>query len=732
MQSASPLLIKSLIILFFIFCQHPVGAKEGMWIPATLKDHEKEMKAMGLEIPIDQLYNKSGTGLNNAIVLFGRGCTGEIISPQGLILTNHHCGYGSVQGLSSAQQDYFANGFWAKNMQEELPCKGLTVTFIRRMENVTGQILEGLKDTLRDSFRDTVVAIRIASLEKEFRSKTGLDVSVKPYFDGNQYWAAFTETYRDIRLVGFPPNGIGAFGGDVENWIWPRHTGDFSMFRVYAGGDNRPADYAGSNKPYHAEEFFNINVGGYKEGDFTMVYGFPGTTKEYISSYELSQVYNITDPISIEARTRRLDIWGKHMSWTRSNFLKYTSKRAGVANGWKKWQGELLGLKANNVVGKKLALEKTFQAWADTSKAAPYAATILPQMRTAAEIASPLLTQEQYIKEAVLGIELIQQGAAFENVAACFRVGLSQTALRDTLTKLVTGMEGFYKNYDANTDKDVFISLMVLYFNKCAAWVPDEFKDQYQAHNQDVNIWAADVYKTSMLTSITQLKDFAANASAGDSARLFTDPAWKLYDAITSLRKQKITPVLKDYYSRMRYLDRQYTNAQMQQLKSKTFYPDANLTLRLTYGQVKGIDPEGPAKYSFQTNLKEVVALDDSTSDIFKVPQKLKELCAAKDYGRWGVNGVMPVAFVASNHTSGGNSGSPVLNAKGELIGTNFDRAYEGTMSDYYFDPTRCRNISVDIRYTLFIIDKFGGAGWLIDEMNIVKPKNKPVAKAKK
>ena len=732
MQSASPLLIKSLITLFFIFCQHPVGAKEGMWIPATLKDHEKEMKAMGLEIPIDQLYNKSGTGLNNAIVLFGRGCTGEIISPQGLILTNHHCGYGSVQGLSSAQQDYFANGFWAKNMQEELPCKGLTVTFIRRMENVTGQILEGLKDTLRDSFRDTVVAIRIASLEKEFRSKTGLDVSVKPYFDGNQYWAAFTETYRDIRLVGFPPNGIGAFGGDVENWIWPRHTGDFSMFRVYAGGDNRPADYAGSNKPYHAEEFFNINVSGYKEGDFTMVYGFPGTTKEYISSYELSQVYNITDPISIEARTRRLDIWGKHMSWTRSNFLKYTSKRAGVANGWKKWQGELLGLKANNVVGKKLALEKTFQAWADTSKAAPYAATILPQMRTAAEIASPLLTQEQYIKEAVLGVELIQQGAAFENVAACFRLGLSQTALRDTLTKLVTGMEGFYKNYDANTDKDVFISLMVLYFNKCAAWVPDEFKDQYRAHNQDVNVWAADVYKTSMLTSITQLKDFAANASAGDSARLLTDPAWRLYDAITSLRKQKITPVLKDYYSRMRYLDRLYTNAQMLQLKNKTFYPDANLTLRLTYGQVKGIYPEGPAKYSFQTNLKEVVALDDSTSDIFKVPQKLKELCAAKDYGRWGVNGMMPVAFVASNHTSGGNSGSPVLNAKGELIGTNFDRAYEGTMSDYYFDPTRCRNISVDIRYTLFIIDKFGGAGWLIDEMNIVKPKNKPVAKAKK
>ncbi len=732
MQAVTSLLIKSLIIFFLVLSQSPAIAKEGMWIPATLKDHEKEMKSMGLQIPIDQLYNASGTGLNNAIVLFGRGCTGEIISASGLILTNHHCGYGSAQGLSTAENDYFANGFWAPNMQGELPCKGLTVTFIRRMENVSQQILEGLKDTMRDSFRDTVISLRIAALEKEFRTKTGMDASIKPYFDGNQYWVAITETYRDIRLVGFPPNGIGAFGGDVENWIWPRHTGDFSIFRVYAGGDNRPADYAGSNKPYKAEEFFKINTSGYKEGDFTMVYGFPGTTREYISSYELSQVYNVTDPISIEARNRRLDIWTKHMGWTRSNFLKYTSKRAGVANGWKKWQGELLGLKANDVVGKKQAYERTFQQWADTCKAVPYAKDILPQMRTAAEIATPILTQEQYIKEGVLGIEIVQQGAAFDNVMACFRLGLSQDALRDTLTKLVTGMEGFYKNYDPKTDQDVFISLMVLYFNKCTSWIPDEFKDQYRAHDQDVNVWAADVFKRSMLTSMAPLKEFATNAKPGDSTKLQADPAWRLYNAIATIRKQKITPVLKDYISRMRYLDRLYTNAQMQEYKNKTFYPDANLTLRLTYGQVKGLDPEGPAPYSFQTNLKEVVALDDTASDIFRVPKKLKELYAAKDYGRWGVNGTMPVAFVASNHTSGGNSGSPVLNAKGELIGTNFDRAYEGTMSDYYFDPTRCRNISVDIRYTLFIIDKFGGAGWLIDEMNIVKGKKTVAAKAKK
>ncbi len=730
-QSATSLLIKSLIIIFFIFSDFSTRAKEGMWIPATLKDHEKEMKSMGLQIPIDQLYNESGTGLNNAIVLFGRGCTGEIISSRGLILTNHHCGYGSAQGLSSPEKDYFANGFWAGNMKEELPCKGLTVTFIRRMENVTAQVLENVSDTLRDALRDTVISIRVAALEKEFKKKTGLDASIKPYFEGNQYWVALTETYRDIRLVGFPPNAIGAFGGDVENWMWPRHTGDFSVFRVYAGADNKPADYATTNKPYETEQFFKLNTTGYKEGDFTMVYGFPGTTKEYISSYELSQVYNITDPISIEARTRKLDIWSKHMTWSRDNFIKYTSKRAGVANGWKKWQGELMGLRVNDVIAKKQTYEQAFQAWAKIDSTLPWADNLLSQMRTAAEVASPFLTQDQYNKEALFGIELISQEAAFDNVINCFRLGLSQSALRDTLKKVMTGMGGFYKNYDLATDRDVFISLMVLYFNNSQANIPDEYLAQYRAHDQDVNAWAADIYKSSMITSLSKVTEFAENATPGDTSKIFADAAWKLYNAIATIRKQKILPVLQEYYANMHRLDRLYIKAQMEAYKNKAFYPDANLTLRVAYGQVKGLDPEGPAKYSFQTTLKDVVALDDSTSDIFKVPAKLKSLYKAKDYRRWGVNGTMPVAFVASNHTSGGNSGSPVLNAKGELIGTNFDRAYEGTMSDYYFDPTRCRNISVDIRYTLFVIDKFGGAGWLIDEMNIIAPKTPAPVKTK-
>ncbi len=709
-----------LLILWSCSLISTAFAKEGMWIPATLKDREKDMKSWGLQLPVEKLYNENGTGLNNAVVLFGRGCTGEIISPEGLVLTNHHCGYGSVQGLSSSDKDYFANGFFAKNRNEEIPCPGLTVTFVRRMENVSDKILIGINDTWGDAVRDSMIAINIASVEKEYVKITHMNASIKPYYDGNQYWVAITETYRDIRLVGFPPNGIGAFGGDVENWMWPRHTGDFSMFRVYAGSDNKPADYAKENKPYHTDQFFKINCSGYKEGDFTMVYGFPGTTQEYITSYELKQVSAINDPIAIAARTRRLDVWTKHMSASREIFLKYTSKRAGVANGWKKWQGEVRGLEVNNVTAKKQAFEQSFQKWADGQKDKSVK-TLLKQIRQEAEGTDKLITEDQYNKEVALGVELIQQGASFERMVQCFRLHLSDRELQDTLNKVVSSMAGFYKNYDAATDKDVFKSMMALYFGKCAAWLPEEFNTQYLIHNQNLNTWANDLYSTTILASQELLKNFAANATNADSVRLKYDPAWQLYDALNTLRKQKITPRLKEYYTRIHYLDRLYMKAQMNMQKNKAFYPNANLTLRLSYGKVSGLDPEGAAPYSFQTTLGEAVALDDTTQDIFTIPKKLKELYRTSDFGRWGVNGKMPLAFTASNHTSGGNSGSPVLNAKGELIGTNFDRAYEGTMSDYYFDPNRCRNISVDIRYTLFIVEKFGGAGWLVDEMSLTR-----------
>lgn len=693
-------------------------AKEGMWLPPNLKSQQREMKAAGLQIAIDKIYGEKN-GLNNAIVLFGKGCTGEVISSKGLILTNHHCGYGSAQALSSPEKDYFANGFWAKNVQEELPCKGLTVTFIRKIVDVTDRITFDIPDTMRDVRRDSIVNARIAEVEKSLAMSTGYDVLIKPYFKGNQYWAAISETFRDIRFVGFPPDAIGAFGGDVENWMWPRHTGDFSIFRIYAGADNKPADYSPNNKPYEAPQFFTINIGGYKEGDFTMVYGFPGTTNEYISSFALKHVYSIADPISIEARTRKLDVWTKYMTADRDIFLKYTSKRATVANGWKKWQGEVVGLKLNDATGKKEDYEKSFQKWADKNKSLPWAKGLLPLMGNMAVGADVFVKEEQYVREAVFGIELIQQAGFTEKLLSTLRAGFRPDTLRDTLNKLVRSQEGFYKNYDAATDKDVFKTLMALYMDK-SEFVPAYYKSSYAENGSDMGKWAEQVYSNSMMASGDKLKMWAINATPADTAKLLNDPAYLLYDAVSRNRKTQVLPALSVYNTSMKYLERLYMKAQMEHNTDKEFYPDANLTLRLTYGKVQGLDPDGPAKYSYFTTLDDVVALDDPKSTVFKVPAKLKDLHKAKDYGRWAQNGTVPVAFIAANHTSGGNSGSPILNAKGELIGTNFDRAYEGTMSDYYYDPNRCRNISVDIRYTLFIVEKFGDAGWLLKEMNIV------------
>ena len=716
----------SLLLKFIIFCAATslpahLLAKEGVWVPATLKRQETHMKELGLEIPIDQLYNESGTGLNNAVVLFGRGCTGEIISSKGLILTNHHCGYGTVQGLGNLQRDYFATGFFAKNLKEEVPCPGLTVTFVRRMENVTDKILPGISDTLHDAERDSIISKRISGLEREFEIKTGLDANIKPYFEGNQYWVAITETYRDIRLVGFPPNGIGQFGGDDENWVWPRHTGDFSVFRVYAGTDNKPANYDASNKPYNANQFFNINMKGYKEGDFTMVYGFPGTTAEYISSFELNQVYSITDPISIAARTPKLKVWSDHMAASRDIFQKYTSKRAGVANGWKKWQGEVKGLEVNKAVEKKKEQEKSFQEWANKNTENPYYKTILPQLEAETKEVDNLLVQDQHIREDVLGIELIQQGAALERFAACFRANLTDSVLCDTLKRLTTGIGWFYKNYDKATDRDVFTALMPIYFKKCQAQLPAYYQQEYNKNGKNFKKWAKFVYDSSLVASQDNLMAFCTHAKAADSTRILNDPAWQLYTTVATLRKQKLTTKREPFRAHKHYLNRLYIKAQMEKNTDKDFYPDANLTLRLSFGNVKGLTPDGSKKYSWHTTTDNMIAKESSSVDWFKVPPTLKELHKKRDFGRWGVNDTLSLAFIADNHTSGGNSGSPVLNSRGELIGTNFDRAYEGTMSDYLFDPNRCRNISVDIRYTLFIIDKFGGAGWLMDEMNIVK-----------
>lgn len=709
---------KTLIIIILVGLSSAATARKGMWMPPLLKNQEADIIAAGLNIPVDMLYNADGTGLNNAVVLFGSGCTAEVISPKGLLLTNHHCGYGTVQGLSSKEKDYFANGFWAKGHEEELPCPGLSVTFIRRIENVSERILTGLDDTLSEKVRDSIIAIRIKNLAKGYKYTTGYEVMIKPYYNGNEYWALLMEKYTDIRLVGFPPNGIGSFGGDTDNWMWPRHTGDFSIFRIYAGANNKPAPYSKDNKPYATDRFLSINIGGYNEGDFTMVYGFPGTTQQYISSYQLNQVYTIIDPIRIEARTILLNTWAKNMDKDRDVFLKYTSKHKRVANGWKKWQGEVRGLRLNNVPEKKAAYEFQFQGWAGMDESLPYADDMLSKIGAISLASNDAIKAEEYIREAVMAVELIKHGAELDKMLTAFRSGLTGTPLSDSLAKLAKRWEGFYKNYDAATDKDVFMAMMPLFLEKCKDYTPALYKEQYLRYGGNYQKWANYVY-TSAAADKNKLSGIASSTASADSLKIITDPAWMLYNAITHTKAERVDPVLSVYYDQMKYLNRLYMKAQMTLDKQTKFFPDANLTQRLTYGKIKGIDPDGPAGYSYQTNLDEAIAKHNPGVEEFDIPEKLRQIHKDKNYGRWAVNGTVPIAFIASNHTTGGNSGSPVLNSRGELIGLNFDRIWEGTMSDLYFDPNLCRNISVDIRYVLFIVEKYGDAGWLLNELRL-------------
>ncbi len=699
-----------------------------MWLPPTLAARAADMKAEGLEIPIEQLYNAQGTGLNNAVVLFGKGCTGEIISSAGLVLTNHHCGYGTVQGLSSREHDYFAAGFWAMSQKDELPCPGLTVTFVRKMENVTDRITYDLPDTMAEDARDSVVDVRIRGLEKGYKLSSGLDAQIKPYFSGNQFWVILSETYKDVRLVGFPPNGIGSFGGDTDNWMWPRHNGDFSLFRVYADKNGKPVDYNKVNVPYRPKQFFSINTAGYKEGDFTMVYGFPGSTAEYIASPQLDLIYRIQDPIRIAARTKRLGVWKEAMKANRDIFIKYTSKSARVANGWKKWQGEVRGLRLNDVPAIKRSYEHDFQAWAAEDTTLPYADNLLANIQALTGAAAPAIRAEELINETVLAVELIAQGGELDKLLQSARKGN-----KDALRNAAAAWAGFFKNYVPATDQKVFAALLPQFAKEAQDYMPAYYDFGLKAAGNNYERWARSVYSGSVVADSAR---FNALAASGDTVRILADPAWLLYNAISKVRRESVLPVLLAYNDRIARLNRLYMAAQMAQGTVRSFYPDANLTLRLAYGHIKGIDPDGPAGYAYQTNIDEIMAKDQPDVEEFRVPEKSKQLFAAKDYGRWSVpesnsksqirnpksemGKTLPVAFLADNHTTGGNSGSPVLNSKGQLIGTNFDRIWEGTMSDLYFDPALCRNISVDIRYTLWVIEKFGGAGWLLKEMKLV------------
>lgn len=694
-------------------------ADEGMWLPSLISQRIEDMQAKGFRLTAEDIYSINRASLKDAVVLFGRGCTGELISDEGLLLTNHHCGYSQIQKHSSVEHDYLRDGFWAMNRDEELPNEGLTVSFLERMEDVTDAVLQGYSPEMTETQRDSVVKANSGKLvEKATAEGNGLRATVEALYYGNQYFLFLYREYSDVRLVGAPPSSVGKFGGDTDNWMWPRHTGDFSIFRIYADKDNNPAPYSEDNVPYRPKRHFRISLGGVEEGDFTFVYGFPGRTQEYLMSEGVRYISEVSDPHRIALRTMRLDIQKKYMDAGQAVRIQYSSKNAGVANSWKKWQGEMKGIRKMGTVGEKQEYEKAFMEWA---RGTEYEG-VVERLDSLYGLLEPYSYATDYYGETAYSIELVRFTLGYNKKLTESMLSSSTDRIAELRKEMKKMAADFYKDYFIPIDKESFVAVMEAFDRN----VSDDFKPEYFKESLTrygtMEAWADSLWDSSVFADSLKLKE------ATDSLRLLSlseDPAVKFGDAFDDWYKKEIRPVTKRLNSEITLLNRDYMRGQMEFSPDRVFYPDANLTLRVAYGSVQGYSPADGIYYKPVSTFEGIMEKDNPEIFDYNIPQRLREIHAAKDYGPYTVtdsNGdiTVPVCFIATNHTSGGNSGSPVINADGDLIGINFDRVWEGTMSDIVFDPDLCRNISLDIRYVLFIIDKVAGAGHLLEEMDFV------------
>jgi hypothetical protein len=693
-------------------------AGEGMWLPIFLQQfNEKEMQTMGMKVTAEDIYSVNKSSMKDAVVIFGGGCTGEIISPQGLLLTNHHCGFGQIQSHSTLEKDYLKNGFWAYKQEEELACPGLSVTFIIRMEDVTEAVLKDIPANATEADRQASIKAASVALEKKAMEGTHYEASVKSFYYGNNYYMFVTEKFTDVRMVGAPPSGIGKFGGDTDNWMWPRHTGDFALFRVYAGKDNKPAAYSTENVPFKPRHHFPVSLKGVQPGDFTMVYGFPGRTTQYIPSPAIKTIIEVTDPTRIMIRDKRLEIIDDAMRSSDQLRIQYAAKQASIANAWKKWQGELRGLERLRTLEAKQAEEKVFNSWVAANNKSRYSG-LLDRYAAVYKSYTPISRTTDYINEAAYGVELLGYARGFRKLAD----STNATFLKEESAKLMKDADAAFKDIDIATDKKLFAAMMGIYYRDVEAGMrPEQLEKLHDKYKGDFIKCADELYAVSNLTSPEKVRAFLKDWNTKKADKLRKDPMYSLSIGFVELYERKLKDELTGLNAQTAVLNREYMAGQMEMQQDKRFYPDANSTLRVAYGNVGGYLPRDGVTYQHLTTLEGIMEKEDPSSEEFEVPAKLKELYSKKDYGQYAVNGKLPVAFVASNHTTGGNSGSPVLNANGELIGTNFDRVWEGTMSDIDFDPAQCRNISVDVRYTLFVIDKYAGCSRLIEEMTIVR-----------
>jgi hypothetical protein len=719
--------MKRLTLLIAIFLSLFIArADEGMWIPLLLEQlNEEEMQEMGFKLTAEDIFSINSSSMKDGIVIFGGGCTGELVSDKGLLLTNHHCGYGSIQRHSTLENDYLTDGFWAMSREEELPNPNLTVTFLVSMEDVTDEMLEGVNDDMSEADRDHKLKENAKSIEEEAIKDTHYKAQVKPFYHGNQFYLFVTEVYKDVRLVGAPPSNIGKFGGDTDNWMWPRHTGDFSVFRIYADSNNMPADYSEDNVPYKPKFHFPINIEGADEDDFTFVFGYPGSTQQYIPACRIELLSEVTNPIRIDLRGKRLDIINRYIDNDDLVRIQYSAKAAGIANGWKKWIGENKGIKRTNIIERKQHHEHEFTWWVNTSDARKdHYEGIIDEFNMLYDKITPLQREMTIISESVFGIEILRNSRSLSRLVSICQTDESTTEeVESEVNRLKARGSAIFKNYHEPLDRETFVAMMKAYLDMGdPAYRPEELEILDKKFKGDVQAYADYVFDNSIMANEPSMIAFFAKFKKSAVKKILKDPAYSLAAAFAEKYNSEIRPGVVEYYAMDDSLQRIYMKGLMEFQPDRRFYPDANFTLRVTYGKVKGYEPRDAVSYDYFTTLEGIMEKEDPNIYDYVVEDKLKELYENKDYGRYADDdGSMHTCFIATNHTSGGNSGSPLLNDRGQLIGINFDRCWEGTMSDIVYEPAMCRNISIDIRYCLFIIDKFAGATHLVEEMTIVE-----------
>lgn len=711
-----------LALLIAITSISSVKADEGMWLPMLIKRLQyRDLQKMGLQLTAEEIYSVNHSSLKDAIVSLGGFCTAEMVSPNGLMLTNHHCGYDAIREHSTVENDILTNGFWAKSYAEEKPNPGLYASFLVRMEDVTDRILPALEGIDSEMARKAKIAELGEAISKEAEEGTHYNARVKSFFAGNEFYLFVYETFHDVRLVGAPPSSIGKFGGNTDNWMWPRQTGDFSIFRVYTGPDGNPAQYSEENIPLKPKHFLPISLAGFEEGDFSMVMGYPGRTHRYLTSYGVKQAIELKNPTIVSIRDAKLDVLRKAMDADDAVRLKYASKFAQIANYWKYYIGQTEQLKRNEVIETKEELEARFQKWANSSPElkAKYG-DVLNMLKRSYALTDTNIVSGQYVVEAgLLGADAVlfsyRMGKKLEAYMK-MESGPKKDDMKDDLK--VTAAE-FFESINLPTDKKLFAVTNKMYAkNVPTTQLPTYLKELGDKYYGKWDKYADKVYKKSIFTDKTRLNDFIENPNTSD---LDKDPMFAISSDLFDIYRGR--SAANSEASELHAKGMRLFEAGLQKMMpDKNFYPDANSTMRVSFGSIASYSPRDGVTYNYFTTLEGVMEKADSTDSEFIVPDKLVELYREKDYGQYAdEDGTMHVNFLSTNDITGGNSGSPVMNGKGELIGIAFDGNWEAMSGDINFEETVQRTISVDIRYVLFIIDKYGGATNLIEEMTLVK-----------